>query len=127
VADDSHSAMMQSKRAAAVAAVIGLCLLAATPADARRPAITGSLDRSGYTLVALGPDESSRSVRVKRRFKLVPPARTVTLQLRDRSGALFGPVVIRGSGKRVVVGVRAGAKLGLIHILTNYATPARKV
>jgi hypothetical protein len=127
VADDSHSAMMQSKRAAAVAAVIGLCLLAATSADARRPAITGSLDRPGYTLVALGPDESSRSVRVKRRFKLVPPARTVTLQLRDRSGALFGPVVIRGRGKRVVVGVRAGAKLGLIRILNSYATPARKV
>lgn len=119
--------MMQSKRPAAVAAVIGLCLLAATPAHARRPAITGSLDRVGYTLVALGPDESSRSVRVRRRFKLVPPARTVTLQLRDPSGNLFGPVVIRGSGKRVVVGVRAGAKLGLIRILNHYATPARKV
>lgn len=119
--------MMQSKRPAAVAAVIGLCLLAATPAHARRPAITGSLDRAGYTLVALGPDESSRSVRVRGRFRLVPPASTVTLQLRDSSGALFGPVVIRGSGKRVVVGIRAGAKLGPIRILDHYATPTRKV
>jgi hypothetical protein len=127
MADDSHSAMMRSKQASGIAMVIALCLLAAAPADARRPAITGSIDQPGFTLVALGSNEASRAVRVHHRFKLVPPARTVTLQLRDRSGTLFGPVKIRAKGGGRVLAVKEGAKLGLIRIQNNFGASARKV
>ena len=106
---------------------ICLCLLAAAPADARLPAITGSIDQPGYTLVALGQNESSRAVRVKDRFKLVPPTRKVTLQLRDRSGTLFGPVKIGAVGGGKVVAVKAGAKLGVIRIHENFGAPVRMV
>jgi hypothetical protein len=119
--------MRPAKRAAALAGVAGLLLLAASsPAEGRRHAITGTLAKRGYSVVALATDGRSRATRGEARFALVPPARTVTLQLRDRRGRYAGPLVMRGKGSRVVVGVRSGAKLGPIKLLNGYGRPRRE-
>jgi hypothetical protein len=98
------------------------CLLAAAPASgARLRPITGKLDRSGLTVVALAPDGRTSTARAKPRFRVVPKARTVTLRLRDRGGRVLGPVVVEGRGSRVTLGVRAGARLGRIELRTGYA------
>jgi hypothetical protein len=110
---------------------VALALLACAPAAAaRRPAIEGRVAGSGYEVVALSPDGRSRAVRARRDFELVPPARTVTLHLRDRSGVYVGPVVVAGRGRRAVVRVRAGAHLGTVEVREGYARtekePARR-
>jgi hypothetical protein len=99
-----------------------LCLLAlAPPAEGRRAKIRGHLDRSGYTVVALAADGAATRTNGKVGFALAPPAKTVTLQIRDRSGVYLGPLVVRGNRSRVVLGVRAGARLGKIRVLAKYA------
>lgn len=75
---------------------------------------------SGYQVVALSPDGRSRAVRAGRDFEVVPPARTVTLHLRDGDGVYLGPVVIAARGKRAIVRVRAGARLGTIAVRGSY-------
>jgi hypothetical protein len=85
-------------------------------------------------VVALAYDGRARSAQTARRargagggrFAVVPPAKTVTLQIRDRRGIYVGPFVAAGKGTRVILGVRAGAKLGRIHVRGGYARPARK-
>jgi hypothetical protein len=120
--------LMPPKRPVAIAAVIGLSLLAtAIPAEARNAAITGKLDHPSYTVVALASNGASRSVRAGHHFKLVPPARVVTLQLLDANGGYRGPVIVGGRGKSVIMGVRAGARLGRIRIHLDFATTLRKV
>jgi hypothetical protein len=108
-----------------MAALIGalvLCLLALAPAaEARRAKIRGELDRPGYFVVALAADGKATRTRAKPRFALAPPAKTVTLQIRDRNGRYLGPLVVRGNRSRVIVGVRAGARLGKIRVLAAYA------
>ena len=100
---------------------VALALLSFAPvAGARRPAIEGRVAGSGYEFVALSPDGRSRAVRARRDFELVPPARTVTLHLRNRAGVYLGPVVIAGRGKRAIVRVRAGARLGTIAVRGAY-------
>jgi hypothetical protein len=111
-----------------VAAPLGVlaALLACAPsAAANRPSIEGRVAGSGYELVALGPDGQSRAVRAHRDFELTPPARTVTLHLRDRAGVYLGPVVIAGHGRRAVVQVRAGAHVGTIVIRDAYGRTKR--
>jgi hypothetical protein len=116
-------------RSAAFAGVLSACLLVpaalAPAADARPRPITGQLARPGVTVVALAAHGNVRTKRAKPKFSLVPPAPTVTLQLRDRRGAYLGPVVVRGRGGRVTLGVRAGAKLGPIKLLKGYARVVR--
>lgn len=98
-----------------------LAVLACAPAaGARRPAIEGRVAGSGYEVVALSPDGNSRAVRARRDFEVVPPARTVTLHLRNHDGVYLGPVVIAGRGKRAIVRVRAGARLGTIAVRGSY-------
>ena len=60
-------------------------------------------------------------------FELVPPARTVTLHLLGSTGRYLGPVVVAGSGRRAVVRVRAGAKLGTLRVRDGWARAGRKV
>lgn len=106
-----------------VAAPLGavLAVLACAPAAAaRRPAIEGRVAGSGYEVVALAPDGRSRAVPARRDFELVPPARTVTLHLRDARGVYVGPVVVAGRGPRAVVRVRAGARLATIEVREGY-------
>jgi hypothetical protein len=99
-----------------------LCLLALAPsAEGRRARIRGELDRSGYTVVALAADGTATRTHGETGFALAPPAKTVTLQIRDRNGVYLGPLVVRGNRSRVIVGVRAGARLGKIRVLAKYA------
>ncbi len=106
--------------AAIVACLVVPLLLPAAGASARVRPITGVLDRPGVTVVALAVHGGVAEAPAKPRFRLVPPGRFVTLHLRARNGAYLGPVVARGRGARVVVGVRAGARPGHIDVLDGY-------
>lgn len=106
-----------TKRTAIGAAVACALALSASGAGAatRSTTISGTLDRSGYTVIALGYNGQAVSSR-SRSFRLKAPDRLVTLQLVDRHGRYAGPVVIGGSRGKVLVGVRAGAVLGTIRV-----------
>jgi hypothetical protein len=97
--------------------VASLVLLAASAPAAAPKRITGKLNKPGYTVIALAADGRATSVRARRGgFTLRPPADRVTLNLRAPSGKYAGSVVVAGSGKRAVLGVRAGAKIGTVEI-----------
>jgi hypothetical protein len=117
----------QAIRSAALAGVLGACLLLPAAAQAALKPISGELDRRGLTVVALAPHGDVTEARARPRFKLVPPAQAVTLQLRDRNGRYAGPVVIEGRGGSVTLGVRAGTNLGLIQVHNGYARVARRL
>lgn len=105
-----------------------LAVLLASPADAAQRPITGSLAKNGYTVIALGYDGQASSAVVKRgRFRVVPPAGKVTLNLRNAKGVYAGPVAVGKRGKRLVVGVRAGAALGKLKLAKGFAQPRRKL
>lgn len=97
--------------------VLGM-LVPVAPAPAATRPITGTLDRSGtWTVVALAADGSVRVATTRAgRFSLRPTATRVTLHLRAPDGTYAGPVVVgrRDRGRRAVVGVRAGARLGTL-------------
>src|SRR5207247_2254940 len=73
----------------------------------------------GYTVIALAASGKATSVVAKRgKFRLRPPAKRLTLQLRAKNGVYAGPIVVGRAkkGKRAIVGVRAGAKLGKVTV-----------
>jgi hypothetical protein len=82
--------------------------------------IAGRLSKLGYTLIALADDGRAKVVALndRTRFQLRPPAKRVTLHLRAPDGTYAGPVVLARAkhGKRVILGLRAGARLGLIKL-----------
>jgi hypothetical protein len=103
-------------------------VLTIAPPGAARPAIKGKLTKAGYTVIALSANGKARSVRSRRgAFTVRAPADTVTLHLRGADGVYAGPVVVRGRGSRVVVGVRAGARLGTLEVLDGYARTRGRV
>jgi hypothetical protein len=95
-------------------------LCAPAPAAASTHTITGKLNKRGYTVIAVAYAGKTSSTHA-RSFRLKPRASRVTLQLRDAKGRYAGPVVVGRKGKKVVLGVRAGAKLGAIKVLRGYA------
>ena len=96
--------------------------IATAPAAAAPKRITGELSRPGYTVIALAADGKARTVRVARRkFAVQPPAPSVTLHLRGANGVYAGPIVIRAEGRRAILGVKAGAKLGRIKVGPTYS------
>ena len=115
--------------------VVGSCLAAllvlvagGAPAAAAPRQITGQLSEPGYTVIALAANGQAKAVRARRGgFRLRPPASTVTLHLRAVNGDYAGPIVLRGSGARSLLGVRAGAPLGRIEVRDGYARPARRL
>jgi hypothetical protein len=111
----------------AVCVMVSVALLAASaPAAAAPRAISGKLSKPGYTVIALATEDRARSVRAApRRFRLVPPDDTVTLHLRASDGSYAGPIVVGRAGKRAIVGVRAGAKLGKVEVRKGYAKLAK--
>lgn len=107
---------------------VSLALLATSaPAVAARKPISGKLSRPGYTVIALAPGGKARVVRARSgRFKVRPPARSVTLHLRARNGIYAGPVVVGSNRKSVILGVRPGARLGKIKVRRGYASVTRR-
>ena len=112
--------MASNSRVAAISAAAVLALLVASaPAAGAPKRITGKLSKPGFTVIALASDGEARTVRVRRsRFRLRLPARRVTLHLRARNGLYAGPIVVRRAkrGRRAIVGVKAGAKLGKVKV-----------
>lgn len=98
-------------------------LLGAATADAASKPITGKLSKSGYRVVATTAEGKSKTVLAKGgTFSIVPAGNVVVLNLVDAKGHYAGPVVVGIAGKKVVFGVKAGAKLGSIKIGTGLAT-----
>ena len=109
-----------------LALVAALALLAPASSAAAKPKpITGSVAR-GYTVIALAKSGRTSAAVSKPRFKLVPPARKVSLHLRNSKGAYAGPVVLAAVKKKAVMGAKAGATLGKLRVKRGYAVPARK-
>jgi hypothetical protein len=98
-----------------------LALLGASaPAVAKPKPITGKLDEPGYTVIAVAANGAARSVLTRDgRFTLRPPAERTTLHVRRPDGKYGGPVVVGHDGKRVIVGVMAGARLGRIDVVAK--------
>jgi hypothetical protein len=113
------------------AVIVGM-LVASDPTEARKT-ITGKLSKRGYTVIALDRNGHAKSVLAKRgSFRLRPPSNQVTLHLRAPNGTYAGPIVVRradrGRGKAgaksagskgkkpVIVGVKAGARLGKVKV-----------
>lgn len=106
-----------------------LVLLAASSSHAAATkSITGKLNKPGYTVIALAANGKAKSVVAKQgRFRLLPRAKRMTLHLRAPDGVYAGPVVIRRQGRRAMLGVKAGARLGRIVIHQGYGRPARRL
>jgi hypothetical protein len=103
-------------------------LLTSSPAGAARKPITGKLTETNYTVIALAPGGKARLVRARTgRFRVRPPAGSVTLQLRRANGRYAGPVVVGRAGRRAILGVRPGARLGKIRVRRGFARVARRV
>lgn len=105
-------------------------LAASVAAEAAPKPISGKLSKPGYTVIALAANGKATAVRARRgSFRLRPPAKAVTLHVRGPNGTYAGPIVIgrRMKGKRAILGVRAGAKLGRITVRSGYAMVARRV
>lgn len=99
-----------------IAAAVGCAtLMAATAASAAPAPVTGTVP-AGHRLVALSYTGAvTAAPKLRGKVALVPPARTFTLHLIGPTGRYAGPVVVGKAPKnRLVMGVRAGAKLGII-------------
>jgi hypothetical protein len=112
-----------------LASSLALSATSAPAAGAPKP-ITAKLSAPGYTVIALAANGKAKVARVRRgRFKLRPPADSVTLHLRARGGTYAGPIVVgrRKGGRRAIVGVKAGARLGGVRVHTGYAQVSRRL
>jgi hypothetical protein len=117
----SGLAMLAALRIGASCATAAVLLLvASTPAAGAPKPITGKLSEPGYTVIALAADGDATAVRARRskKFRLRPPATRVTLHLRARNGVYAGAIVVRRAkrGRRAIVGVRAGVRLGKVRV-----------
>jgi len=118
--------MRHSKiRALSAAIAIPAALAAASPGQASQKPITLTVSKPGYTVVALASNGRAASARARGVVKLKAPAQSVTLHLIDARGTYAGPLVVGGRGTRVFLGVKPGAKLGVIVVRKGYASLAR--
>lgn len=110
--------------------MVAALLAAPASATAKPSPISGKLSKPGYTVIALAANGKATSTRaIHGSFRLRPPASRVTLQLRAPNGIYAGPIVLgkEKKGKRAIVGVKAGAKLGKIKIRKGYANVSKKL
>lgn len=116
-------------RAALLCLVASLAFLATSASAAAAPKrITGQLSKSGYTVIALAANGEAKVVRASRgKFKLRPPSARVTLHLRAPNGTYAGPLVVGRAGKRAIVGLRAGARLGRVSVRRGHAKVGRRL
>ena len=96
-----------------------LSLAPATAVAARKP-ITGRLAKGGYSVMAVAYNGRVVVSKPGRRFRIVPPGSRVTLHLRDKAGHYAGPLVVGGTRRKAILGVRAGVNLGSIVISKGY-------
>jgi hypothetical protein len=120
-AGDTVSAMPWGSRVCALGAAAFFLLVLGGPANAmaKLKPITGKLSAPGYTVIALSSDGEAKTDRAPNgKFSLRPPAPGVTLHLRAADGGYAGPIVLasRKHGRRAVIGVKAGARLGRIKV-----------
>jgi hypothetical protein len=122
---------MSRRPACALCLVACGVLLAGAPAAAAPKRITGKLSRPGYTVIAIAASGKGNAARATPGFSLRPPAGRVTLHLEAPDGVYAGPVVVATGkrGKRAIVGVKAGTRLGLVRINSRggYAKVSRKL
>jgi hypothetical protein len=99
-------------------AVFVAFLAVSAPAAAAQKSITGKLSKRGYVVIAVAANGEGKTAQATPKFSLRPPAKAVTLHLRGPDGVYVGPIVITSStnGKRIVLGVKAGTRLGDIKI-----------
>jgi hypothetical protein len=115
-----------------MALIAGALLLSGGPsaASAKKAQLTvsGQLDRAGYTVLAVGYKGKVTSTHA-RSFKLRLGEQRVTLQLIGPRGKYAGPIVVGYKNGKAIVGVRAGAKLGRIQVVTakGFARVTKKV
>ena len=84
----------------AFAATCLFLLLASAPVSAAP--ITGKLDSSGYTVIALAANGQARTVvATDGNFRLEPPDASATLHLRAANGTYAGPIVLAERGGEV--------------------------
>jgi len=118
-------------RVAASCLAACLAVLAASASATAAPKrITGELNKPGYAVIALASNGQAGVARADRgKFRLTPPAGRVTLHLRAPDATYAGPIVVgsQARGKRAVVGVRAGARLGRVRVRRGYAKPSRRL
>ena len=112
--------MISRTRIALIAAcVLTLALIVPAFVQAKPAKVSGELSARGYTVIALAASGRAKTVRAARgKFKLRPPTKNVTLQLRAPDGTYAGPIVVAEAehGERAIVGIKAGAKLGRIEV-----------
>lgn len=117
--------------ASLVALAIGV-LAAGAPGAAGAKAISGKLNKRGYTVIAVAASGRAKAVRARRsgKFRLRRTAKVVTLHLRGPDGVYAGPIVVgrEKRGRRAVLGVKKGAKLGKVKVKRRkgYAKVGRK-
>jgi hypothetical protein len=125
--------MISRTRTALLAAcILTLALLAPAFVQAKPAKVSGKLSMRGYTVIALAASGKAKTDRAANgKFKLRPPAKKVTLQLRAPDGTYAGPIVVaeQQDGKRAIVGVKAGAELRKIKVSPGdgYAGLARRL
>lgn len=104
--------------------------LAAVP-SAGAKTVSGTLSKSGYTVVAVSTKGTTVTASMRgKAFSINARSRSMrqmTLHLIDRRGRYAGPVVVGRKGKRAIVGVRAGARLGTVRIKASHAIPAKRL
>lgn len=113
-----------ARRIGVFGVAFSLVFVAAGESAAAPKPISGKLSKPGYTVIALAVNGKARTAQATRgKFRLIPPARSVTLHLRTRNGAYAGPIVVgrEKRGRRAIVGIRAGARLGKIKVRRGYA------
>jgi hypothetical protein len=112
--------MISRTRIALLAAcILTLALLVPAFVQAKPAKVSGKLSVRGYTVIALAASGKAKTARATRgKFKLRPPTKKVTLQLRAPDGTYAGPIVVakKEHGERAIIGVKAGAKLGKIKV-----------
>jgi hypothetical protein len=111
--------------AGALATVAAATAVAAPAASAKRAPITGGAPK-GMTVIAVAP--SGKTTVAKRKgatFSVAPAAAVVSLHLRSADGTYAGPVVAGVKGRRVLLGVKAGTKVGRLVVRGGVGRPAK--
>lgn len=79
---------------AVVSVALAVVVAGSAPAAPLAP-VTGTLDKPGYTVIALAPSGLARTAAAPTgAFSVIPPALLSTLQLRAPDGSYAGPVVL---------------------------------